>query len=110
MGNPENGYSSSTSAESGGIEGAAYEWTEAEMEAALGKQDSQLFFKSLPASSRHNQKKLPQLFDSKTISVEQQIQWISFLKKERKTRPQPSVDNKRLIAQLLSCPRLFKRL
>lgn len=98
MGNPEKGYSSSTSAESGGIEGAAYEWTETEIEAALGKQDAQLFFKNLPASSRHNQKKLPQLFDSKTISIEQQIQWISFLKKERKTRPKSSVDNKRLIA------------
>ena len=98
MGKPETGYASSLSAEAGGVEGAPYEWSESEMEAILGKKDSQKFFHALPTISKNNSKKLPQIIESSEISVEEQLRFFSLLRKEMEKRPQPNKDPKRLLA------------
>ena len=98
MGCPSTGYASSLSAESNGIEGAYYEWSLKELESALGKENGNKLFDSLPPTNQGNINKLPQIIDTKIIPLKLQLQWLSILKKEKKNKPLPLKDEKRLIA------------
>jgi uncharacterized protein YyaL (SSP411 family) len=97
MGSTGTGYSSSLSAESGGIEGALYEWERDDMVKALGVDEGQKFFSILPLLSNAHQRKLPQLVKNEKISIEQQRQWIEILSKTREDRTPCLRDEKRLL-------------
>ena len=98
MGSPDRGYSSSLSAEAGGIEGALYEWEQDDMIKALGVDDGQKFFSILPLLSNAHQRKLPQLVENEKISILQQRKWIEILSKSREDRTPCMSDEKRLLA------------
>ena len=97
MGSADTGYSSSLSAESGGIEGALYEWERDDMIKALGVNEGQKFFSILPLLTNAHQRKLPQLVTNEKISIEQQRHWIEILSKTREDRPPCLRDEKRLL-------------
>ena len=97
MGSTGTGYSSSLSAESGGIEGALYEWERDDMVNALGVDEGQKFFSILPLLSNAHQRKLPQLVTNEKISIEQQRHWTEILSKTREDRPPCLRDEKRLL-------------
>jgi uncharacterized protein YyaL (SSP411 family) len=98
MGSPDKGYSSSLSAESGGIEGALYEWEQDDMIKALGVDEGQKFFSILPLLSHAHQRKLPQLVENEKTSILQQRKWIEILSKSREDRTPSMRDEKRLLA------------
>ncbi len=98
MGSPDRGYSSSLSAESGGIEGALYEWEQDDMIKALGVDEGQKFFSILPLLSNTHQRKLPQLVENEEIAIVQQRKWIEILSKSREDRTPSMSDEKRLLA------------
>ena len=97
MGSTDTGYSSSLSAESGGIEGALYEWALNDMIKALGVDEGKKFFSILPLLSNTHQRKLPQLVTNEKISIEQQRHWTEILSKTREDRPPCLRDEKRLL-------------
>ena len=98
MGNHENGYASSLSAETNGEEGASYGCTLDEMVSILGKQDANKFFFSLPETANKHHRRLPQLLDEDESSLDEQLHFISLLREGREKRPHPPEDQKRLLA------------
>ena len=98
MGSPDRGYSSSLSAEAGGIEGALYEWEQDDMIEVLGVNDGHKFFSILPLLSNAHQRKLPRLVENEKISILQQRKWIEILSKSREDRTPCISDEKRLLA------------
>ena len=98
MGTPKTGYASSMSSESDGVEGDCYEWSEQELREILGDDHGKSFYEILPSIPHREKGKLPQLIESESFTEEQQLEWISMLKKERKRKTRPLRDDKRLIA------------
>lgn len=55
-------------------------------------------FDALPSTNQGNKNKLPQIIDPVTIPLSLQSEWLGILKNEKKCKPLPLKDEKRLIA------------
>jgi uncharacterized protein YyaL (SSP411 family) len=100
MGTEQEGYACSLSAEINGVEGGYYLWTHKELSETLGPKEADLVIsKWNPFTQGSDPLFLPRSFSSEDISVDQEAEILSLLKKSRSQLDKPTKDEKRSCSQ-----------